>query len=200
MAQQQPGPFPGGLRPTDQPTGNVPALHAPWRMGYIDEVDQKERGLATSAGGTGCFLRDYWLNPEADEAQLVIVRTGAGMVMLNRYPYANGHLLVALGESRPRLTDYDAGQRASLWALVDLAADLLERALDPQGVNIGINQGRAAGAGVPEHLHVHLVPRWGGDVNYMTVLGQVRVIPASLEAMYGRLSRAWSSMRGGYGL
>jgi len=192
--------FRPGLEPSDQPTGNVPALHAPWRMGYIDEVDQKERGLAKSPGGTGCFLRDYWLNPEADREQLVIVRTGAGMVMLNRYPYANGHLLVALGEGRPRLTDYDAEQRAALWALVDLAADLLERTLDPQGVNLGVNQGRAAGAGVPEHLHVHLVPRWGGDVNYMTVLGQVRVIPASLESMYERFTRAWADMRGAYGL
>ena len=76
----------------------------------------------------------------------------------------------------------------------DRAADLVERALEPQGINIGINQGRAAGAGVPGHLHVHLVPRWGGDVNFITTVGQVRVIPSSLEAMASRYRRAIGAM------
>src|SRR5262245_65250801 len=87
--------------------------------------------------------------------------------MLNAYPYANGHLLVALGEARPTLLDYTPEQRAALWRLVETATDLMQRALEPQGINFGINQGRAAGAGVPQHLHAHLVPRWGGDVNFM---------------------------------
>jgi ATP adenylyltransferase len=75
-----------------------------------------------------------------------------------------------------------------------LANDLMQRTLEPQGVNIGINQGRAAGAGVPQHVHVHLVPRWGGDVNFMEVVGQVRVIPSSLEAMAGRYRRMWATL------
>ncbi len=116
------------------------------------------------------------------------------MVMLNKYPYANGHLLVALGEARPRLVDYDASQRAALWSLVDLAADLMERTLHPQGINIGVNQGRAAGAGVPGHLHAHLVPRWNGDVNFITVVGQIRVIPAALEAMAERYRSVWATI------
>lgn len=116
------------------------------------------------------------------------------MVMLNKYPYANGHLLVALGEARPRLVDYDAGLRAALWSMVDLAAELMERTLRPQGINIGVNQGRAAGAGVPGHLHAHLVPRWHGDVNFITVVGQIRVIPAALEAMLERYRAVWTEM------
>lgn len=106
------------------------------------------------------------------------------MVLLNRYPYANGHLLVALGDARPTLLDYDSEQRAAFWSLVEHAASLMQRALDPPGINFGINQGAAAGAGVPDHLHAHLVPRWEGDTNAMTVVGGTRVIPASLESMW----------------
>jgi ATP adenylyltransferase len=117
----------------------------------------------------------------------VIVRCPDGLILLNAFPYANGHLLVALGEARPGLLDYEPAQRAALWSLVEVATDLMQRSLEPQGINIGINLGRAAGAGVPQHLHVHLVPRWSGDVNFITTIGQVRVIPSSLDAMAARL-------------
>ncbi len=112
------------------------------------------------------------------------------MILLNAFPYANGHLLVALADPRPTLLDYDADQRAALWRLTDIAAELMQTALEPQGINIGVNQGRAAGAGVPSHLHVHLVPRWSGDVNFMSVTARVRVIPSSLDAMYARYRTA----------
>jgi len=102
-------------------------------------------------------------------------------------------MLVCLGEARGRLLDYTAEQRAALWCLVDTAADIMERALSPQGINIGLNQGRAAGAGVPQHLHVHLVPRWGGDVNFMAAVGNVRVISSSLETMAERYRSAAQS-------
>lgn len=169
-------------------------LHAPWRLAYLESLTSSDRSAAPS---TGCFLRDYWLNPASDRANHVILREADGMVLLNRYPYANGHLLVALGESRPTLLDYAPEQRAALWRLTDLAAALMTETLEPQGINIGVNQGRAAGAGVPEHLHVHLVPRWGGDTNFITVVGQVRIVPASLEAMWERYRAAWEGMRGG---
>lgn len=122
-----------------------------------------------------------------------------GIILLNRFPYANGHLLVALGKARARLMEYDAQERAAFWSLVDVAADLMERTLEPQGVNIGVNQGKAAGAGVPGHLHAHLVPRWHGDVNFITVVGQIRVIPAALETMAARYRTVWHAMRGGGG-
>jgi ATP adenylyltransferase len=145
---------------------------------------EKSKGPPTP--GSGSFLLDYWRDPANDKSNLIIHRDGQGLILLNRYPYANGHLLVALGDARPTLLDYDPSQRAHLWRLTERATDLMHRTLEPQGINIGINQGRAAGAGVPQHLHVHLVPRWGGDVNFMTVVGQIRVIPSSLEAMWAR--------------
>lgn len=168
------------------------AVWAPWRLPYLESLGSENTPAAErppGAGGpspTGSFLADYWATPERDAQNHVIVRTDRGMILLNKYPYANGHLLVALGEARPSLLDYDADQRAALWALVDRAMGLMQRVLEPQGVNIGVNQGRAAGAGVPGHLHVHLVPRWSGDTNFMSVVGQVRVIPAALEAVYQR--------------
>lgn len=173
------------------------ALHAPWRLEYLEALDASER----TAGGPprpsdGSFLGRYWSQPERDAEHHVIARTPEGMILLNAYPYASGHLLVALGAARPRLLDYDPGQRAALWALVDRAADLLERTLNPQGINIGINQGRAAGAGVPQHLHAHLVPRWSGDVNFIDTIGRVRVIPASLERMAERFRAEWARMGG----
>ena len=172
-------------------------LQAPWRMSYIDDLDAKEKVAGPPKATSGCFIRDYWLAPAEDVKNHVIVRTADGLIMLNKYPYAGGHLLVALGEGRVRLLDYSAEDRAKLWALTDLALDLMERTLEPQGVNIGVNQGRAAGAGVPQHVHVHLVPRWGGDVNFMEVVGQVRVISASLEKMGERYRKVWEGMRQG---
>jgi len=166
--------------PVTAPPGPHP-LHAPWRSSYVESIAD-----ASSEPSGGCFLSAYWARPEDDDRNLVVMRTDRGMIILNRYPYAGGHLLVALGEGRPRLLDYEPSDRAALWSLVDRAADLVERTLDPQGLNIGINQGRAAGAGVPQHLHVHVVPRWGGDVNFMASVGQVRVIPVSLETMLAR--------------
>jgi ATP adenylyltransferase len=174
-------------QPNDSPTEpTAPTLHAPWRLAYLESLAEKEKKSGVPTPSTGSFLRDYWLTPHNDAANHVLVRTTAGMVLLNAYPYANGHLLVALGEPAPRLLDYSREQRAEFWGLVEIATDLMERALVPQGINFGINQGRAAGAGVPQHLHGHLVPRWGGDTNFIHVVGQVRVIPSSLDAMYER--------------
>lgn len=171
-------------------------LFAPWRLEYLEAMDAKER--ADPAAASASFLLDYFNNPAGDERNLVIERSSGahpGLILLNRYPYANGHLLVALGEARARLMDYSAAQRAALWALTDRACAILETALNPQGVNIGVNQGRAAGAGVPGHLHVHLVPRWGGDVNFMSVVPRVRVIPSSLEVMAERMRAVKKKMK-----
>lgn len=156
-------------------------------MAYLRELEARSQDLRVCGGaprasdGTGNFLLDYWRSPAQDEANLVVLRNDHGIVMLNRYPYANGHLLVALGDPRPTLMDYASPQRAELWKLVDEAVALVERALNPQGINVGFNQGRAAGAGLPEHLHAHVVPRWAGDVNMMAAIASVRIIPDSLE-------------------
>lgn len=199
-------------------------LHAPWRMTYMEMLSADERAARKAAekpaekpaAPAPSFLRDYYLHPERDEANHVIVRTGrsrragepasamqpdapdpGGLILLNRYPYANGHVLVSLGDPRPRLLDYDVAQRAELWSMVDLAVDLVERALGPHGVNVGLNQGSAAGAGVPGHVHVHVVPRWSGDVNFMEVCAQIRVIPSALDDMARRMRDVWARIRPG---
>lgn len=173
------------------------AIWAPWRLAYIESLSEDERSAdpksdpkSRGAVKSGSFLLDYWNTPENDQQNFVIERTEHGMILLNRYPYSNGHLLIALGDARPTLLDYEADQRAALWSLVDRASELATRALEPQGMNIGINQGRAGGAGVPSHLHVHVIPRWSGDTNFITAVGGIRVIPSSLEAMYERYTRA----------
>lgn len=162
-------------------------LHAPWRLEYLEALEARERASGPPAAGSGSFLLDAWRDPTSDRRNHVVYRDADGIILLNAFPYANGHLLVALGEARPTLLDYEPAQRAALWRLAELAADLLRRALEPQGVNIGINQGRAAGAGVPQHLHVHLVPRWSGDNNFMPVIADVRVMPEYLERTWEEL-------------
>lgn len=158
-------------------------LWAPWRMAYLRELKRKEAQTGESEPKPSNFFEAYWSHPELDHEHHVIHRDEHGMILLNRYPYANGHLLVALGEPRPTLMDYDPAQRAAFWSLVELGVELVERTLRPQGINMGINQGAVAGAGVPEHLHMHLVPRWGGDTNFISVVGTLRVMPDALESM-----------------
>ncbi len=158
-------------------------LWAPWRTVYLRELKRKADALGAADVDAGPFLVEYFKNPQQDEAKHVVHRHDHGMLLLNRYPDATGHLLVALGEPRPTLLDYDPPQRAAFWALIEFGTDLIERTFHPQGINTGINQGRAAGAGVPDHLHAHLVPRWHADTNFMSVVGQIRVIPDSLEAV-----------------
>jgi ATP adenylyltransferase len=173
-------------------------LWAPWRMAYLRNLQRKEHelGLAAASTAAGSFLLDYWNNPTGDEANLVVYRNKHGLVLLNRYPYANGHLLAALGDARPTLLDYEPAQRAAFWRLAEIATELVQKTLSPQGINTGINEGKAAGAGVPEHLHAHIIPRWAGDTNFITVVGQIRVIPEALEAMAALYRETAARLRG----
>lgn len=156
------------------------ALWAPWRLQYLQHLDDDTR---SGHGGLQDFICHCWNAPADDVDNHVIIRAEDGLVMLNRHPYASGHLLVALGEAQPRLHDYSPTQRAAFWSLVEQGWSLMQSKLDPQGINMGINEGAASGAGLPEHLHAHLVPRWQGDVNFMGAVAGTRVIPASLEAI-----------------
>ena len=169
-------------------------LWAPWRMAYLRELKRKAEALGEPELEAGPFLSEYFNSPQDDEANHVIYRNEHGLVLLNRYPYASGHLLVTLGEPRPTLLDYEPKQRQALWQLIELGMELIERTLHPQGINMGINQGRAAGAGVPEHLHAHLVPRWNADTNFITVTGEIRVIPESLAVTAGQFRTALKPM------
>ena len=156
------------------------ALWAPWRLQYLQHLDRDTR-----EGGAGLedFLSHCWHRPQDDLASHVIYRDDYGLIMLNRHPYANGHLLVALGEAKPRVLDYEPLQRAAFWNLIEIAWERMQTVLDPQGINMGINEGAASGAGLPGHLHAHLVPRWQGDANFMSAVAGTRVIPSSLDDM-----------------
>lgn len=168
-------------------------LWAPWRMAYIKQLDAKDE-----PGTPGrCFLCDA-ANADADRARLLVLHNDdRGVILLNRYPYTNGHLLIAPRAHVGDLTDMTAPARAGLMELTVLAERLLRAAMNPQGLNIGINLGRSAGAGVPGHLHVHVVPRWAGDTNFMQAVGQVRVVPQALDDSYEWLTQTLKQVREG---
>ena len=159
---------------------------SPWRYAYLQDLERRRDAAGEGPHEAEDFLATYWASPELDAEHRVIFRDDRGIILLNRYPYANGHLMAALGEAQSTLMAYDAQQRAALWGLVEIAVERMQRCLRPQGINVGINEGRAAGAGLPEHLHAHIVPRWHGDTNFMSTVGEVRVVPSSLEDMWKR--------------
>jgi ATP adenylyltransferase len=153
-------------------------LWAPWRLEYIKSVTGQP---------ADCFLCDLARHPEKDAENFVIRRSPFGMLLMNRYPYVNGHLLVAPYRHTPDLPELTPAERGNLFELAVLGQQLLAAAMNPQGFNIGINIGRCAGAGVPGHVHTHIVPRWNGDINFMTVVGQVRIIPQAVEEAYRQI-------------
>jgi len=153
----------------------VEHLWAPWRLKYV-----------TGAGGIseGCI---FCAGTDPSRDDLVLVRASVSYVILNLYPYNNGHLMVVPKRHVAALAGTTADEQAELMRLTRHAEIALTEAYAPQGINIGINLGRPAGAGVLDHLHVHLVPRWNGDTNFMTVVGNVRVLPEELSATAAKL-------------
>lgn len=158
-------------------------LWAPWRMEYIR--NEKPAGCIFCLKDAG----------EKDLENLVLHRTPHSLIMLNRYPYSNGHLLVAPYRHVATLDGLSADEVLDLFELMKLSSAALNAAASPQGFNIGINLGKAAGAGVEEHLHVHIVPRWNGDTNFMSVIGDVRVMPENLMATYDALLPVFAAAR-----
>lgn len=129
----------------------------------------------------GCFI--------CDGSELVLGRSSRALSVLNRYPYNNGHILVAPARHVPDLVDLDAEESAEIWQMINTVLTVLRSAMKPEGFNIGANLGAVAGAGLPGHVHVHVVPRWSGDTNFMPVLGDTKVVPESLEATYTNLKQ-----------
>ena len=169
---------------------NHDTLWAPWRIQYIKGLTAE---TAPPANDDGCFLCDAARSDLTDEQRadrLVLCHDERGLLLLNRYPYTNGHLLIAPADHLPDLDDMTAGQRAGLMELAALGERLLKATMNPQGLNVGMNVGRCAGAGVPGHVHMHVVPRWNGDVNFMAAVAGVRVIPQSLAHSYDELKAA----------
>ena len=168
------------------------ALWAPWRLAYIkgqaDKADIPEPDNWRPGAETGCFLcRAAAVSSDHDRDLGVIERTHQSLVVLNRYPYANGHLLVAPLDHRATLADLVDGELLDLQRRLAVWCSRLEQLLQCQGFNVGLNLGRVAGAGLPGHLHWHIVPRWPGDVNFMTSVAGVRVIPQALESLWEQL-------------
>ena len=155
-------------------------LWAPWRLAYITAPKDKP------ASGDECFICRAVASSD-DRANLVVHRTELSVVMLNLYPYNNGHLLVTPKAHKARLDELSDDELLDIQRTLRMLTGVLEKRMKPDGFNIGLNLGRAAGAGVPGHLHWHIVPRWFGDSNFMTTVGDMRVLSQSLEALYDLL-------------
>jgi ATP adenylyltransferase len=159
------------------------SIHAPWRIGYI-------RSLAKSDGG--CFICDAAgaATMQQQRERLILWTSAHSLVVINRYPYTNGHLLIAPKAHKADLDDLTGEELADLQVQTVRAQKLLKKAMSPQGFNIGINIGRCAGAGLPGHVHQHIVPRWGGDTNFMHVVGEVQVVPQAISQLWDELKKA----------
>ncbi|RME82388.1 MAG: HIT domain-containing protein [Caldilineae bacterium] len=155
-------------------------LYTPWRLPYI--VNPKP---------SNCPFCDYLhQDPARDPDNLLLLRGRHAFVVLNRFPYNNGHLMVLPNQHVAYLTDLDDATQAEIMKLTTYCTDLLGRAFRAHGFNVGINLGKAAGAGMEPHLHVHIVPRWEGDTNFMPVIAKTRVLPEWLADTYERLRQA----------
>ena len=153
-------------------------IWAPWRLDYI--LQNKDNP------DTGCFIC-RGMEGSADRENLILWRGSQSVVVLNRFPYNNGHLLVAPVAHKGSLGELADGELLELMQTQRHMMELLDQVLEPHGYNVGLNLGRVAGAGLPGHLHWHIVPRWNGDTNFMPVISDTRVIVQSLESLYDLL-------------
>ena len=170
----------GALTARIGPLNTVERLWTAWRMEYI-------KSLKVDSGEC-IFCRA--LSSDSDREHLVLYRGRLAMLMLNLYPYNPGHLMIAPNRHISTLSDLSAEEGAELMSLAALGERILADAHKPQGFNLGVNLGRCAGAGVPDHLHLHLVPRWMGDTNFMPVMAETRVLPEEISTTYDRLYEA----------
>ncbi len=161
---------------------NLEHLWAGWRWEYIS-------GVATEAVPGPCFF--CALKELDDDEALILERTDATFTLMNAYPYTSGHLLIAPLRHESTLVGLEAGEASELMYAIQRANRALTDAYQPGGINVGANVGRAAGAGVPGHVHMHALPRWDGDTNFMTSVAETRVLPESLRTSYDRLRGAW---------
>ncbi len=158
------------------PKAHLESLWAPWRVEYYEAEHRSGWDFLSEAAQSG-----------DDAAHLVVTRRKSSFLIMNKYPYSAGHLMAVPYRKVHKMEDLADGEVLELWQLVIHAQRLLEEAVRAQGFNVGWNLGKASGAGVDDHLHLHIVPRWVGDSNFITVLGGTRIIPEGLRPMYDRL-------------
>lgn len=171
---------------------------AGWRGEYVAAADESEksdaaRGVAVDAEERCVFCRIVGLRDDNNNTDNIVWCGDAVFAILNAYPYTSGHLMVMPYRHVGELEDLTAPESAELWTAVQSASLALKGAYRPEGINVGVNLGRAAGAGIPGHLHIHLVPRWNGDTNFMTATANTRVLPETLERSGAKLAAAWPS-------
>ncbi len=156
-------------------------LWAPWRMDYIRNADKKEECI---------FCAFPSMSSEFDRQNLILHRAAHAFIILNAYPYSNGHLMVVPYRHTSTLNEYSDAEMLEIMHLTRLSIQVLSLSLKPEAYNGGLNMGRSAGAGIASHLHWHVVPRWNGDTNFMSVINDTRVIPESLHSVYDSLKQA----------
>ena len=156
-------------------------LWAPWRMEYIGGEQPP-----------GCLFCRVIENPDDKDAELVVWRPEDAIVIMNKFPYNPGHAIVAPKAHVPGLEELDDNQTTHLMRALRRTIEVLRRTLTPNGFNVGANIGRAAGAGIPDHVHLHVVPRWDGDTNFMPVIDDVKVVPEALAQTAAKLREAFS--------
>jgi ATP adenylyltransferase len=158
--------------------GQMQRLWTPWRRAFVEGSDNRP---------SGCFLCTIAATPAEDRHNLVLFRAQHVYVLLNLYPYNSGHLMVAPYAHTGDLANLDRDVAGELMHITQRSVGLVQQAYAPEAFNVGLNLGRPAGAGLPDHLHVHVVPRWNGDTNFMPVVAGTKVLPESLDQTYDRL-------------
>jgi ATP adenylyltransferase len=157
-------------------------LWAPWRMAYITQEPRP-----------GCLFCRVLSDPSDPDADLVVWRPDGAIVMVNKFPYNPGHVMVAPAAHKPGFEELDDAESDALMKALRRTLTVLRETLKPEGFNVGANIGRAAGAGIPDHVHLHVVPRWNGDTNFMPVLAEVKIVNEHLQQTAEKLSRAFAS-------
>lgn len=160
-------------------------IRAPWRMGYIDSASKP-----SASEQNNCFLCEYAAQ-DHDEENLVVARGTYSYVLMNRYPYSTGHLMATPYRHTSDFTDLRPEEYCELFSFSQTAVTVLRQIMRPEGFNLGMNLGKVAGAGLDSHLHLHIVPRWNGDTNFMSVTAETKVLPQALSETYQRLIAAW---------
>lgn len=173
------------MKKTKQELAGFEKLWAPWRMKYIEAIDTTQHGA--------CIFCEK-PHEHSDKKNLIVYRGETCYAILNLFPYNNGHLLVVPYKHTCELNDLDQATRLELLDIAQAVMDVMKKTLRTDGFNLGINFGRTAGAGIAEHLHLHIVPRWNGDTNFMPVIGGTKVISESLEDTYTKLNKSFKDI------